>query len=258
MCMTSLFVSCTNLGAQKHCIEKAYQSLKIALTKARQRKHDLHFHGFWRNLFREIKLQSFCNTNSLASCLANRDTPVAATLQEIVLVDNNNCRNYYKRDCSEESFYYNFGQNGVCKKGHTIKITVHMSRIHVSEQDRTAARNTHCRKCGTPCPNPPLEGAEGSSAWDRTLQHLNTPNTPPPGMTNVFELFSGLLPKSPWGSYPKSAIDTEIKAKRNNSISELLPGTKPIHAGKNSWGINFFANTCGACICTRVNTGKYF
>ena len=36
------------------------------------------------------------------------------------------------------------------------------------------------------------------------------------------------------------------------------PGTKPIHAGKNSWGINFCANTCGACIRTRAHTGKYF
>ena len=39
---------------------------------------------------------------------------------------------------------------------------------------------------------------------------------------------------------------------------KYTPGTKPIHAGKNSWGINFFANTCGACIRTRANTGKYF
>ena len=38
---------------------------------------------------------------------------------------------------------------------------------------------------------------------------------------------------------------------------EIPPGTKPIHAGKNSWGINFFANACGACIRNRANTGKY-
>ena len=38
----------------------------------------------------------------------------------------------------------------------------------------------------------------------------------------------------------------------------LPPGTKPIHAGKKSWGINFCANTCGACIRTRANTGKCF
>ena len=36
------------------------------------------------------------------------------------------------------------------------------------------------------------------------------------------------------------------------------PGTKPIHAGKNSRGNNFCANTCGACICFRANTGKDF
>ena len=36
------------------------------------------------------------------------------------------------------------------------------------------------------------------------------------------------------------------------------PGTKPIHAGKNSEGINFCVNACGACIRTRANTGKYF
>ena len=36
------------------------------------------------------------------------------------------------------------------------------------------------------------------------------------------------------------------------------PGTKPIHAGNNYWGIHFCANTCGACIRTRANTGKYF
>ena len=75
--------------------------------------------------------------------------------------------------------------------------------------------------------------------------------------------------------------------------TDIPPGTKPIHAGKISRGINFFrkymprlyllsreyrkiflrsnvphishiwagvhvgANTCRACICTRVNTGKY-
>ena len=39
---------------------------------------------------------------------------------------------------------------------------------------------------------------------------------------------------------------------------KLLPGTKPIHAGKNSWGINFCVNACGACIRARANTGKYF
>ena len=31
-----------------------------------------------------------------------------------------------------------------------------------------------------------------------------------------------------------------------------------MHAGKNDWGINFCVNTCGACIRTRANTGKYF
>ena len=34
-------------------------------------------------------------------------------------------------------------------------------------------------------------------------------------------------------------------------------GTKRIHAGTFSWGINFTANTCGACIRTLANTGKY-
>ena len=38
----------------------------------------------------------------------------------------------------------------------------------------------------------------------------------------------------------------------------VLPSTKAIHAGNKSWGINFCANTCGACIRTRANTGKYF
>ena len=33
--------------------------------------------------------------------------------------------------------------------------------------------------------------------------------------------------------------------------------TKPIHAGNISLGINFCTNTCGACIRTRTNTGKY-
>ena len=37
----------------------------------------------------------------------------------------------------------------------------------------------------------------------------------------------------------------------------LPPGTKPIHAGKKSWGIHFCAHACGACIRTRANTGKY-
>ena len=39
---------------------------------------------------------------------------------------------------------------------------------------------------------------------------------------------------------------------------DVPPGTKPIHAGKNSWGINFCANTCGACIRMSANTGNYF
>ena len=38
---------------------------------------------------------------------------------------------------------------------------------------------------------------------------------------------------------------------------KIPPGTKPIHAGKYSRGINFCTNTCGACIRTRANTGKY-
>ena len=37
----------------------------------------------------------------------------------------------------------------------------------------------------------------------------------------------------------------------------IPPGTKPIHAGKKSRGIDFCANTCGACIRTFANTGKY-
>ena len=45
---------------------------------------------------------------------------------------------------------------------------------------------------------------------------------------------------------------------RYSDSAGIPPGTKPIHAGKNSWGINFFSNTCGACIRTRANTGKYF
>ena len=36
------------------------------------------------------------------------------------------------------------------------------------------------------------------------------------------------------------------------------PGTKPIHAGKHSWKTKVCVNTCGACICTRANTGKLF
>ena len=40
-------------------------------------------------------------------------------------------------------------------------------------------------------------------------------------------------------------------------ITSVIPlGTTPIK--KKSWGIHFSANTCGACICTRANTGKYF
>ena len=42
-----------------------------------------------------------------------------------------------------------------------------------------------------------------------------------------------------------------------HSFTAIPPGTKPIRRGKNSWGINFRANTCGACIRTRANTGKY-
>ena len=37
----------------------------------------------------------------------------------------------------------------------------------------------------------------------------------------------------------------------------IPPGTKTNTCRKNSWGINFSANACGACIRTRANTGKY-
>ena len=40
------------------------------------------------------------------------------------------------------------------------------------------------------------------------------------------------------------------------------PNSTPRHktntCRKNSWGINFCANTCGACIRTPANTGKHF
>ena len=36
------------------------------------------------------------------------------------------------------------------------------------------------------------------------------------------------------------------------------PGTKLIHAGNTSRGINFCTSTCGACIRTRANTGNIF
>ena len=32
----------------------------------------------------------------------------------------------------------------------------------------------------------------------------------------------------------------------------IPPGTKPIHAGKTSWGIHFCANTCGACMYSHL------
>ena len=35
----------------------------------------------------------------------------------------------------------------------------------------------------------------------------------------------------------------------------IPPGTKPIHAGKDIWGIHFRVNTC-ACVRSRTNTGK--
>ena len=38
------------------------------------------------------------------------------------------------------------------------------------------------------------------------------------------------------------------------AISTLPPGTKPIHAGNISWGTNFCANACGACMRTRATT----
>ena len=34
------------------------------------------------------------------------------------------------------------------------------------------------------------------------------------------------------------------------AFKNIPPGTKPIHAGKHSWRINFYPNTCGACIHT--------
>ena len=54
-------------------------------------------------------------------------------------------------------------------------------------------------------------------------------------------------------------VTSEIFQCNKNFLNCLLPpGTKPIHAGKNSGGINFRSNTCGACIRTCANTGKYF
>ena len=92
----------------------------------------------------------------------------------------------------------------------------------------------------------------------------------------IFELFSGALQENPArapGAITGGALtgqgpiqQTTFGELFSGAIQEnpviapgqLPPGTKPIHAGKISWGINFCANTCGACIRTRANTGKYF
>ena len=52
-------------------------------------------------------------------------------------------------------------------------------------------------------------------------------------------------------------------SKRNGFKMDIFPvippGAKPIHAGKCFLGNSFFcANTCGACIRARANTGKHF
>ena len=44
---------------------------------------------------------------------------------------------------------------------------------------------------------------------------------------------------------------------KNAIFRELPPGTKPIHAGKNSWGINFCVNACGACILRFSHSREY-
>ena len=43
---------------------------------------------------------------------------------------------------------------------------------------------------------------------------------------------------------------------QNSGVATVTPGTKPIHAGEKSWGINFCTNACGACIRTCANTGN--
>ena len=75
----------------------------------------------------------------------------------------------------------------------------------------------------------------------------------------IFELFSGALQENPVrapGAITGGALTGQGPI-QETIFGELPPGTKPIHAGKNSWGINFCANTCGACIRMSANTGKY-
>ena len=64
-------------------------------------------------------------------------------------------------------------------------------------------------------------------------------------------LRGGLRPWSRKGPDLGVGVDPE-------TVKRAPRGTKPIHAGKISWGINICANTCGACIRTPANTGKYF
>ena len=48
-----------------------------------------------------------------------------------------------------------------------------------------------------------------------------------------------------WGS--QATLGGELRGPRlpRQIVSTIPPGTKPIHAGEFSWGINFSANTCG-------------
>ena len=54
-----------------------------------------------------------------------------------------------------------------------------------------------------------------------------------------------------------SALDDEGSGDEAHQPQQhCLTHRHQCHAGKDSWGINFCANTCGACIRTRANTGK--
>ena len=100
------------------------------------------------------------------------------------------------------------------------------------------------------------------------LALVRNPRTDPGNSHSLLTVVSPrfLLGCTP-GTAPKNARETVTAARAFRVKKNPLGNPAPSHSlalftnslrGKNSWGINFCANACGACIRTPANTGKYF
>ena len=101
--------------------------------------------------------------------------------------------------------------------------------------------------------------------WNFEFRELlrEYPGTLPELQEWPFSLRERFFLKLGWFPGPRLPINSsnvQLQLQHPNSykIIECTPRHKTNTCRKKSWGINFCANTCGACIRTRTNTGKYF